>query len=187
METFAPVSALIGGVFIGTSAAVLLVLNGRIVGISGILGGMLHADRGEIGWRATFLVGLLATVPLPRVRRHVAARRPRCADLASDHRWAGRRLRYPCSSPRWDPAWPCSGSRRPTIPRPPSGANPWQRRMMPDLLAGALAAGCRGTVTRIKPSSHRTRCREPLLRRAAMEYTAFTNGSAADCHRQAGG
>ena len=45
--------------------------------------------------------------------------------------------------------------------RQPSGASPQARPTTPDLLAGALATGSRGTVTRIKPSSHRTRCREP--------------------------
>ena len=59
MENFTPVSALVGGVLIGTSSALLLVLNGRIAGISGILGGLLHPSRGEIAWRRAFLAGLL--------------------------------------------------------------------------------------------------------------------------------
>ena len=59
MENFTPVSALVGGVLIGTSSALLLVLNGRIAGISGILGGLLHPSHGEVGWRGAFLVGLL--------------------------------------------------------------------------------------------------------------------------------
>jgi uncharacterized protein len=59
MENLTPVSALVGGILIGTSSALFLVLNGRIAGISGILGGLLHPSRGEIGWRAAFLVGLL--------------------------------------------------------------------------------------------------------------------------------
>lgn len=58
MEDFTPLSALIGGVLIGVSAALLLVLNGRIAGISGILGGLLHPVRGEIGWRLAFLAGM---------------------------------------------------------------------------------------------------------------------------------
>lgn len=61
MEHFTPLSAIAGGLLIGTSAALLLVLNGRIAGISGILGNLLHPGRGGIGWRAAFLVGLLAT------------------------------------------------------------------------------------------------------------------------------
>jgi uncharacterized membrane protein YedE/YeeE len=58
MENFTPVSALIGGLMIGASAALFLVLNGRIAGISGILGGLLHPARSEIGWRLAFLAGL---------------------------------------------------------------------------------------------------------------------------------
>jgi uncharacterized protein len=44
---------------IGSSSALFLVLNGRTAGISGILGGLLEADRSEIGWRRAFLAGLL--------------------------------------------------------------------------------------------------------------------------------
>ncbi|NBJ10717.1 YeeE/YedE family protein [Microvirga arsenatis] len=58
MENFTPVSALIGGLMIGASAALFLVLNGRVAGISGILGGLLHPARIEIGWRLAFLAGL---------------------------------------------------------------------------------------------------------------------------------
>ncbi len=60
MENFTPVSALIGGLLIGASAALFLVLNGRIAGISGILGGLLQPRRDELGWRIAFLAGLLA-------------------------------------------------------------------------------------------------------------------------------
>lgn len=59
MESFTPISALIGGFLIGASATLLLLLNGRIAGISGILGSFLQPSRGEFGWRAAFLVGLL--------------------------------------------------------------------------------------------------------------------------------
>jgi uncharacterized membrane protein YedE/YeeE len=54
-------SALSGGVLIGLSATLLLWLNGRIAGISGIVNGMLrrHA-RGELAWRFAFLAGLMA-------------------------------------------------------------------------------------------------------------------------------
>lgn len=63
MEHFTPVSALIGGLLIGASAALFLVLNGRIAGISGILGGLLQPSRADVGWRSAFLAGLL-TAPL---------------------------------------------------------------------------------------------------------------------------
>ena len=56
---FTPVSALIGGLMIGTSAAILWLVLGRIAGISGILGRALHGAAGaERAWRILFLVGL---------------------------------------------------------------------------------------------------------------------------------
>ena len=58
MENFTPVSALIGGLMIGASAALFLVFNGRIAGISGILGGLIPPERGQIGWRLAFLAGM---------------------------------------------------------------------------------------------------------------------------------
>jgi uncharacterized protein len=58
MDNFTPESAIVGGALIGTSAALFLVLNGRIAGISGILGGLLHPARSEIGWRLAFLAGM---------------------------------------------------------------------------------------------------------------------------------
>ncbi|WP_414470932.1 YeeE/YedE family protein [Microvirga sp. M2] len=58
MENFTPLSALAGGLLIGASAALILVLNGRIAGISGILGGLLQPARNEIGWRLAFLAGM---------------------------------------------------------------------------------------------------------------------------------
>jgi uncharacterized membrane protein YedE/YeeE len=60
MEGFTPVSALVGGVLIGAASALLLIVNGRIAGISGILGGLLQPQRGELGWRLAFLAGLLS-------------------------------------------------------------------------------------------------------------------------------
>lgn len=55
---FTPWTALGGGALIGVAAAILLLFNGRIAGISGILGGILTADRSEIPWRAAFIGGL---------------------------------------------------------------------------------------------------------------------------------
>ena len=52
--------ALAGGVLIGLAATLLLWLNGRIAGISGILDGVLSPRRGELAWRVAFLVGLVA-------------------------------------------------------------------------------------------------------------------------------
>ena len=59
METFTPVSGLVGGLLIGLAAALLLLLNGRISGISGIVGGLLVRNSSEAGWRAAFVAGLL--------------------------------------------------------------------------------------------------------------------------------
>jgi uncharacterized membrane protein YfcA/uncharacterized membrane protein YedE/YeeE len=51
---------LLGGVLIGLAAAALLLLNGQIAGISGIVGGLLHPKPGDLGWRIAFVAGLLA-------------------------------------------------------------------------------------------------------------------------------
>lgn len=58
MENFTPASALLGGILIGASAALFLVLNGRVAGISGILGGLFPPERGQVGWRLAFLAGM---------------------------------------------------------------------------------------------------------------------------------
>lgn len=58
---FTPYSALIGGALIGVAASILILFNGRIAGISGIVGGLLRPAHGDIGWRIAFAVGLLAT------------------------------------------------------------------------------------------------------------------------------
>lgn len=54
------VLALIGGIVIGLSSLALMAFNGRIAGISGIVGGMLDARGIELGWRSMFVFGLLA-------------------------------------------------------------------------------------------------------------------------------
>ena len=59
MENFTPVSGLVGGLLLGLAATMLLLLNGRISGISGIVGGLLTPKNSEVGWRVVFLVGLL--------------------------------------------------------------------------------------------------------------------------------
>lgn len=53
-------SGFIGGMLIGLASVMLLWLNGRVAGISGIVGGMLWRKGGELGWRFMFVVGLLA-------------------------------------------------------------------------------------------------------------------------------
>ena len=59
-NAFTPWSALAGGVLIGVAAAMFVLLNGRIAGISGILGGLLKPATGDIIWRAAFLLRLVA-------------------------------------------------------------------------------------------------------------------------------
>lgn len=60
MENFTPWSALAGGALIGLAASLLLLFNGRIAGISGILGGLLRPSQTELPWRLSFLAGLMA-------------------------------------------------------------------------------------------------------------------------------
>jgi len=55
---FTPVSGLIGGLLIGLAVALTLLLNGRIAGISGIVGGLVNLKAGDKGWRAAFVIGL---------------------------------------------------------------------------------------------------------------------------------
>ncbi|HSV78517.1 MAG TPA: YeeE/YedE family protein [Ramlibacter sp.] len=59
-NAFTPGRAVAGGVLIGLAAAMLVLLIGRIAGVSGVVGGLLRPRRGEIGWRVAFLAGLLA-------------------------------------------------------------------------------------------------------------------------------
>jgi uncharacterized membrane protein YedE/YeeE len=56
---FAPWPALAGGVLIGIAAAMFVLLNGRIAGVSGVLGGLLNPARGDVAWRMSFVLGLL--------------------------------------------------------------------------------------------------------------------------------
>lgn len=58
MENFTPWSSLAGGALIGLAAALLLLLQGRIAGISGILNGAFARVPGDTGWRIAFLLGL---------------------------------------------------------------------------------------------------------------------------------
>ena len=60
MSQFTPYTALGGGLLIGLSAVLLLYLNGRIAGISGIVNGVLLRQTGDTAWRAAFIVGMLA-------------------------------------------------------------------------------------------------------------------------------
>lgn len=71
---FTPRSSAAGGLLIGLASALLLLLNGRIAGISGIVGGLLDRRREDRWWRIAFLGGLIGApivyrlmAPLPSV------------------------------------------------------------------------------------------------------------------------
>ena len=57
---FTPWSSLLGGLILGLSSSAFILLNGRILGISGIIGGLLTSFKGDVGWRISFLLGLFA-------------------------------------------------------------------------------------------------------------------------------
>ena len=77
MANFTPISAAIGGALIGLSALLLLQLNGRIAGVTGIFAGLLDPAGSDRAWRATFIAGLIAapltamlvgySVPIPEI------------------------------------------------------------------------------------------------------------------------
>ena len=81
MADFTPVSAAIGGVLIGLAATLLMLLNGRIAGISGIFAGCLLSGKDDRSWRIAFIVGLILA--------------PLCADL----------LGYPLPTPQMPVSW----------------------------------------------------------------------------------
>ncbi|MEF2266645.1 YeeE/YedE family protein [Janthinobacterium sp. LS2A] len=60
-QHFTPWASLAGGMLIGLAAALLILFNGRIAGISGIVGGLLRPRSGDLGWRIAFLAGLIGT------------------------------------------------------------------------------------------------------------------------------
>ncbi|THC45427.1 YeeE/YedE family protein [Massilia sp. Mn16-1_5] len=75
-EHFTPWTSLAGGMLIGLAAALLILFNGRVAGISGILGGLLRPNAGDSAWRLLFLLGLVLAplvwgmagpLPLPNI------------------------------------------------------------------------------------------------------------------------
>ena len=61
---FTPWTALAGGLLLGLASALFILVNGRILGISSIVGGMLRPKAGDIAWRLAFVLGLLAAPTL---------------------------------------------------------------------------------------------------------------------------
>ncbi len=74
MHNFTPLSGLLGGALVGLATTVLMMLTGRLAGVSGILGGLLQARPADAPWRIAFIAGLIAApllaalagAPLPR-------------------------------------------------------------------------------------------------------------------------
>lgn len=74
MEHFTPVAAGLGGALIGLSAALLWMANGRIAGISGVIGGLIIPRRSDIGWRIAFLAGLVSAPVIYALMTHESLR-----------------------------------------------------------------------------------------------------------------
>ena len=81
-NAFTPWSALAGGVLVGIAAAMFALLNGRIAGISGVVGGLLKPTPGDVAWRLAFVVGLVgspllyllfAALPKPQIAAEYGA------------------------------------------------------------------------------------------------------------------
>ena len=74
MHNFTPLSGLLGGALIGLATSMLMMLTGRLAGVSGILGGLLQFKPADARWRIAFIAGLIAApllaalagAPLPR-------------------------------------------------------------------------------------------------------------------------
>ena len=73
---FTPIAALAGGALIGLAGAMLVLLNGRVAGISGVIGGLFRPMKADVAWRLAFVAGLLAAplaygliapLPLPQI------------------------------------------------------------------------------------------------------------------------
>ena len=97
MGDFTPVSGLIGGLLIGLAVALMLLLNGRIAGVSGIVGGLVNPKAGDTGWRAAFVVGL----PLGALAYILVAGGPTPVDLLASVEYPS--LVTPGRLPGWSP------------------------------------------------------------------------------------
>ena len=58
-NNFTPWTSLAGGILLGLASAIFILVNGRILGISGIVGGLLRPKSGDVGWRLAFVLGML--------------------------------------------------------------------------------------------------------------------------------
>ncbi len=86
-HSFTPWTSLAGGLLIGLASALLILANGRIAGISGILAGLLECKKGETAWLFAFIAGLCFA---PRLLLSIAPERPVTGRLtpATPGQWA---------------------------------------------------------------------------------------------------
>jgi uncharacterized membrane protein YedE/YeeE len=94
---------ILGGLLIGAAAVTLLALNGRIAGISGIVGGLLSPKPGDVAWRLAFVaglvvVGIVAAVVSPEMVTASATRGPVAMAIAGVVVGYGTRLGNGCTS-----------------------------------------------------------------------------------------
>lgn len=66
-QHFTPGWAFAGGLMLGIATAAFILINGRILGISGIVGGLLRPKAGDVGWRLAFVLGMLSAPALYHV------------------------------------------------------------------------------------------------------------------------
>ncbi len=99
---YTPLASLLGGVLIGLATALFALFNGRIAGISGIVGGLFRPKTGDTAWRIAFIAGLLAApwlfqsfASLPEIRVDASARTLIVAGLLVG---VGTRLGSGCTS-----------------------------------------------------------------------------------------
>jgi uncharacterized membrane protein YedE/YeeE len=100
---FTPWSSLLGGALIGAAASSMLLLQGRVAGISGVVGGLFGPRAGDIGWRVAFLGGLVtagmgASLLAPQSLAVDLARAPWMLVLAGLLVGVGTRLGNGCTS-----------------------------------------------------------------------------------------
>ena len=71
---FTPWASLGGGILLGLASAAFILLNGRILGISGIVGGLFRPRSGDVGWRLSFVLGMLVDGVFSSMSRRIRAR-----------------------------------------------------------------------------------------------------------------